>query len=330
MRTRLSMLLVLAVVAVLLVGATGLVSAAEGFTFYYIDHGTSGNPFWTVYYQGIEDAAKMLAPYGVQVKHLSAEADVRKQIEMLEMAIATNPDGIVTSMIDPESFDPILRPAIERGIPVMAVNVEDPREDRIPYLTYYGEDTWAGGTALAEAVIRYIEETNGFEPKHILLCNPMAGHMVWETRLNTFGEAMTTKYGSKTTKVVVGEDPTKAMEIIRANLVRYPDIDVIVAPVHFTHANVDLVRTVGKEAGKDIYLAAFDLMPETLQDIKDGKVVATADQQQYLQGFSPLIDLYLYKAKYGLYPSGPVSTGPSIVDRHNVDTVIEGSRAGYR
>jgi simple sugar transport system substrate-binding protein len=306
--------------------------AAAKYTLYYVDHGTPGNPFWIVYFKGIDEAAAMLKPYGVEVKHLSAEADVKKQIDMLKQAVAANPDGLVTSMIDPKSFDPILRPAIEKGMALMAANVEDPRPvgERIPYLAYYGEDTWKSGAELADAFIQYIKETNGFKPKFALLCNPMAGHYVWEARLQKFGEGLAKEYGTENEKVVVGEDATKAMEITRAYLVKNPKVDVIVAPVQFTHANVGLLKQMGKEAGKDIYLACFDLMPLTLQDIKDGKVVCTHDQQQYLQGFLPLMDLYLYLTKYKMHPFGIVGTGPIIVDRHNVDAVIEGTKAGYR
>jgi len=302
------------------------------YTFYYVDHGVPGNPFWAVYFKGIEEAAAALAPYGVEVKHLSAEADVKKQIDMLKQAVAANPDGLVTTMIDPKSFDPILKPAIAKGLPVMAANVEDPRPvgERIPYLAYYGEDTWKSGVELADAVIRYIKETNGFKPKFVLLCNPMAGHYVWEARLQMVGETLEKAYGTKSEKIVVGEDPTKAMEIIRAYVVKNPNVDMIVAPVHFTHACTTLLPQLGKTPGKDIYLACFDLMAETLQDIKDGKVIATHDQQQYLQGFLPLIDLYLYLEKYKVHPYGIVGTGPIIVDRHNVDSVLAGTKAGYR
>ncbi len=334
MRKRLLFVIVSIVVFSLVFAFNGVqnAKAAEKYTFYYVDHGVPGNPFWAVYFRGIEEAAEMLAPHGVEVKHLSAEADVKKQIDMLKQAVAANPDGIVTSMIDPKTFDPILRPAIEKGIPVMAVNVEDPRPtgERIPYLSYYGEDTWKSGAELADAFIKYIKEINGFQPKFVLLCNPMAGHYVWEARLQKFGEGLAEEYGTKNEKVVVGEDPTKAMEIIRAYLVKNPEVDVIVAPVHFTHANVGLLKQMGKEAGKDVYLACFDLMPETLQDIKDGKVCCTHDQQQYLQGFLPLMDLYLYHEKFKVHPFGVVGTGPIIVDRHNVDSVIEGTKAGYR
>ncbi len=307
-------------------------AAEKKYTIYYVDHGTPGNPFWVVYYKGIEEAAEFLAPYGVEVKHLSASADVKKQMEMLQIAVAADPDGIVTSIIDPESFDPILRPAIEKGIAVMAANVEDPRPEgeRIPYLTYYGEDTWKSGVELGAAFIKYIEETNGFQPKHALLCNPQAGHYVWEARLQKFGETLEKTYETRTDKIVIGEDPTKAREVIRAYLVKNPDVDVICGTNWSTHFCVDLLKELGKEAGKDVYLTAFDVMPELLEDIKVGKVVCTHDQQQYLQGFLPLIDMYLYLEKYNLHPFGIVSTGPIIIDRNNVDTVMEGAKAGYR
>ena len=47
------------------------------------------------------------------------------------------------------------------------------------------------------------------------------------------------------------------------------------------------------------------------------------DQQQYLQGYLPIVFLTYYKL-YGLMPGGgqPVLTGPGIVDKTNVDTVI--------
>jgi len=318
----------------LILGVTlpGTAAKKDKITIYYVDHGIMGNPFWTVYFKGIDDAIKMLAPHGVIVKHLSAEADVKKQIDMLQMAVAANPDGIITCMIDPKSFDPILRPAIEKGIAVMAANVEDPRppEERIPYLTYYGEDTWKSGVEVANGLIKYINETNGFEPKCALLCNPMAGHYVWEARLKMFGETLNKTYGTKTDKIVIGEDPTKAREIIKAYLVRHPEVDVICGTCWSTHFCVELLRELGKEPGKDVYLTSFDLMPELLEDIKEGTVVCTHDQQQYLQGFLPLIDMYLYLTKYNVHPYGRVSTGPIIVDRHNVDEVMEGCKAGYR
>jgi len=332
MKYAVTMLIAALVIGTFMALATSNSAAEEvKYTFYYVDHGTPGNPFWTVYFKGIEDATEWLVARGVKVKHLSASADLKKQIDMLKVAVAADPDGIITTMIDPKSFDPILKPAIERGIPLMAANVEDPRprEERIPYLCYYGEDTWKSGVEVAQALVEHIKKTGGFEPKHALLCNPQAGHYVWEARLEMFGKTLKEIYGTTSEKIVIGEDPTKALEIIKSYLVKHPETDVICATNWATHFNVDLMRELGKEAGKDVYLTSFDTMPELLEDIKEGKVVCTHDQQQYLQGFLPLIDMYLYKVGT-VHPFGIVSTGPIIVDANNVDEVMIGVKAGYR
>ncbi|HVO38053.1 MAG TPA: substrate-binding domain-containing protein [Spirochaetia bacterium] len=332
MKRRVLMVLALIVLAVCVVGTVSAQMKGKKITLYYVDHGTPGNPFWVVYFRGIDDAAAMLKQYGVEVKHLSSGADVKKQIDLLKQAAAANPDGLVTSMIDPKSFDPILKPLAAKGVPIMAVNVEDPRPvgERIPYLAYYGEDTWKSGVELADAFIRYVERSGGKKPQFILLGNPQAGHYVWEARLQKFAETLAAKWGTKSEKIVIGEDPTKALEIVKASLVKNPKVDVIVTTNWQTHANVGLLKSMGKTPGKDVYLAAFDLMPELMQDIKDGTVVATHDQQQYLQGFLPLMDLYLNLTAYSVHPFNIVGTGPIIVDKSNVDSVFAGTKAGYR
>jgi simple sugar transport system substrate-binding protein len=59
-------------------------------------------------------------------------------------------------------------------------------------------------------------------------------------------------------------------------------------------------------------------------------VVATRDEEQYLQGFLPLMDLYLYLTKSKVHPVDAVYTGPVIWDRNNVDSVLDVMGAGYR
>jgi hypothetical protein len=65
------------------VGVNSEAQAAKQLTLYYVDHGspTTGmmRPFWPEYYRGIRDAAAMLAPFGVVVKHLSSADDLNIQ-----------------------------------------------------------------------------------------------------------------------------------------------------------------------------------------------------------------------------------------------------------
>jgi simple sugar transport system substrate-binding protein len=53
------------------------------------------------------------------------------------------------------------------------------------------------------------------------------------------------------------------------------------------------------------------------------------DQQQYLQGYLPIISLALYN-RYGLKPTNNIQTGPNFITQENAEQVIELTQQGYR
>ncbi|MEV0613320.1 substrate-binding domain-containing protein, partial [Nonomuraea sp. NPDC050404] len=63
----------------------------------------------------------------------------------------------------------------------------------------------------------------------------------------------------------------------------------------------------------------FDLVPETLAAVKAGDLDYTIDQQPYLQGFLPVLYLYLYKLSGGLLFPSETNTGLLFVTKDNVD-----------
>ena len=62
----------------------------------------------------------------------------------------------------------------------------------------------------------------------------------------------------------------------------------------------------------------FDLVPETLAAINGGSLDFTIDQQPYLQGFLPVLYLYLYKLSGGLMFPSETNTGLLFVTKDNV------------
>jgi simple sugar transport system substrate-binding protein len=192
-------------------------------------------------------------------------------------------------------------------------------------LTYYGQNDEKTGAELANAVIGYFKAIGGQKPQFALLRNPVSWHHGWETLLNSFGEGLAKEYGTQNEKIV-----SVHTEEILAYIAKNPRVDVICAQALFIHDLLGQLKNIGKTPGKDIFLASVDLGTQTPQEIKDGKVVASSDQQEYLQGFLPLIDLYLYLTKYKVHPLDVVTTGPIIWDRNNVESVMEGASAAYR
>jgi simple sugar transport system substrate-binding protein len=78
---------------------------------------------------------------------------------------------------------------------------------------------------------------------------------------------------------------------------------------------IDEIGLTGK-----IQVGCFDNSADVSKAIADGRAAYSIDQQQYLQGFYPVIGLYLYK-KYGLKAGGNILTGPGFVTKDNLDTV---------
>jgi len=78
-------------------------------------------------------------------------------------------------------------------------------------------------------------------------------------------------------------------------------------------------------------IATFDLSPDVLDAIEKGEMLFAIDQQQYLQGYLPVVFLYLYNTNLNVVGGGlPVLTGPGIVDASNATQVKELSAAGTR
>ena len=75
--------------------------------------------------------------------------------------------------------------------------------------------------------------------------------------------------------------------------------------------------------GADVHLACFDLSPGVINLIEDGVAAFTIDQQQYLQGYMPVVVLHLYNNYAGLLPGANIPSGPGFVDQSNAAAVAE-------
>ena len=83
--------------AALMTAATGL-AAADETRVVFVTHGQSGDSYWSVVKNGMDDAAKTL---GVKAEYLSPETfDMAKMAQMIDAAVASKPDGLVVSIPD--------------------------------------------------------------------------------------------------------------------------------------------------------------------------------------------------------------------------------------
>lgn len=292
--------------------------------FYVVSHGGPADPFWGVVMRGAKDAGKM---FNVDVTYSGPEKfSIQKLVNMVETAIAAKPDGLIVTITDQKALDKPLKDAIKKGIPVVAINVPDTRSfpNKIPYLCYVGADDYKVGI---EGAKRMLQEFAPNKPKRAVISIHEVGHTGLELRAKGITEVFKAQ-GIPVDRLATSPNASETYQIMDAYLTKHPDTDCIftLGPLD-THPVLKLLQAKGL-SGK-IKQGAVDLSNTIIKAIKDGRLVFTVEQQQYLQGYLPVGLLVLYN-KYGLIPHGDILTGPAIVDKSNVDIVSEMVAKKYR
>lgn len=293
-------------------GGTPAGGGAERYSFYVIEHGSSGDPYWEIVKKGAEDAAGL---YGVEMTWLNPETfSIQKLVDLMNSAVAAKPDGILATITDPQAVQPPLTQAIDQGIPVIAIDTADPRPfpHKIPYLFYIGPDDYLGGRKAAERMLQ-----EGPVPRAACALHE-EGNIALQLRCKGFTDVIE-EAGGVVDELDIGQDPSKIQQTEQAYLAAHPDATAIqtlgpigaIPTIQFLEQN-DLV-------GK-ITHGSFDLDPTTNKSIAEGSTLFTIDGEPYLIGYQGIVMLYL-RNKYGLTAGGDILTGPAIVDKSTIDQI---------
>ena len=270
-----------------------------------VTHTQGTDPFWPVVEKGGRDAAEAL---GVEFEYRFAPSgDMADMAKLIESAVATNPDGLVVSLPDPDALGNAIRAAANAGIPVVTINSGLESSKDVGAIMHVGQPERlagekAGERAMAEGV------TNG------LCLNQEAFNTALVDRCTGYFDAM----GKDLNMIDVSNDVAQIKTRTAAALQADPSIDALLAiGPHVCEAAAEAVDEIGAE----IHLACFDMTPGVINLIKDGKASFTIDQQQRLQGYMPIVVLHLYNANAGMLPGSNIPSGPGFVDASNAAAV---------
>jgi simple sugar transport system substrate-binding protein len=324
LRVLLSALVVLTVVVPL---STPLVAAQEpirpSVNIYYVSHGgCSFDYFWCVVERGAKEAAKDL---GVDLTLITPEKfNLEQTAQDIDRAIGANPDGLAVTVTDPVLFrEPLMR-AIESGIPVIAFNAADwsPKEERIPYLTFIGQDEYLAGYQAGKRLTAAHGGTRGVCPIQ------QVGHVTLETRCRGFADALA-EAGLESEVLAISDDPAESATVMGDYFAANPDVDLwMCLGPSCSNAFYQFMESAGLEKG-DIFQGTFDLSPEINEKMLEGVTDFGIDQQPYLQGYLSVAWL-TWIARYGLYPPSDITyTGPGFVTPDNLG-LVEDYAGTYR
>jgi simple sugar transport system substrate-binding protein len=281
--------------------------------FAVVTHGSAGDAFWNVVKNGAEAAGKQL---GVQVDYTS-DGDPGAQAKLIDNAVAQKVGGLVVSMANPDALKTSIQNAVKAGIPVVTINSGEARSAEFGAVAHVGQNETIAG----EGAGRKLKEAG----KTKLLC---VIHEAGNIGQNQRCDGAKTAFGNVQTLQVDINNPTDAQSRIKGAVQADPAIDAVLALNGQIAAGA---VTAIKSASSKAQVATFDLNGDVVTAIKAGDILFAVDQQQYEQGYLPIVFLKLYKENANTIGGGqPVLTGPGFVDKTNVDTVAPFAQRGTR
>lgn len=294
--------------------APGQAADVENLTFAVITHAASGDEFWDRVQSGARQAG---ADLDVTVQY-SSSPDPGQQSILVDQAVASQVDGIVVSMANPDGLETSVRRAVAAGIPVVSINSGLDHWKDFGAITHIGQSETIAGAAAGR---RLADDgaTNAICVIH------EAGNVGLEQRCSAAAEAMG---GRMRNLQVDGTSPTAVASTITASLQQDPSIDAVL-----TLQGAVAVQAVqaAREAGSDAKVATFDLSTNVVKAVIAGDIAFAVDQQPFVQGYLGVTTLYL-RALNGNDVGGgePVYSGPAFVTKENAEQVLRYAERGTR
>ena len=288
--------------------------ASRDLDYAVIIHGVPDGSFWNVVKKGAEDGGTQ---YGVNVD-VTGDPEGSRQAQLIDSAVANDPDGIVVSMANPDALQGSIQAARDAGIPVVTINSGEDRSAEFGAIAHFGQSEGVAGEGVGE---RLKEEG----AKKVVCLIHEAGNVGLEQRCQGVADG----FGGEVQNLQVDlNNPQGIQATVKSTLMGDDSIDTVVG----LNPSVTTAALAGvTESGRDIKVASFDIDTDVLAGIQDGSILFTVDQQQYLQGYLPIAMLVLYHDNGNTLGGGhPVLTGPAFVDAENVDQVAEFVEAGTR
>ena len=293
-------------------GAVGNFPKTPKWKFVFVCHVTT-NPFFTPTQYGAEDAAKLL---GCEYQWTGSQNSVvAEMVDATNTAITSKADGLALAVVDKNAFRAPVDKALDAGVPVVSYNADGARDDPgTNRLAYIGQGLYESGYALGQRALTKIDSGD----VAAFIATP--GQLNIQPRIDGAQQAFKDSGKPVTfTPVATNADVTQGLSIIDAYVQGHQNVAGLLAVDAGSTQSVGQMVAKHKLRDKGLKVAGgFDLIPETLNSIKAGDLDYTIDQQPYLQGFLPVLALYLYKVSGGLISPSQTNTGLLFVTKDNV------------
>ena len=303
--------LVAAAVATLALATGPGVAQAEGETFILVSHAPDSDSWWNTVKNALTLAGEQV---GANVEYRNPPTgDIADMARIIEQAAASSPDGIITTLADPDVLRQPIRDAVDAGIPVIAINSGTPEQAaELGALMYVGQPEYEAGLAAGERAKR--DGVTKFLCVNHVVTNPIVAD-----RCRGFADGLGIELGDS--MIDSGQDPSEIKNKVMAYLETNQDVDAVLT-LGPTGANptIEAVKELGLDG--EIYFATFEFSPQIVKAIEDGTIVWGIDQQPFLQSYMPVVVLANY-VRYGVLPGNNINSGPGFVTKDSLGKIAE-------
>jgi simple sugar transport system substrate-binding protein len=291
-----------------LVPFTGLAQKKPRIVF--ITHGQTGDPFWDVVRKGAETAARETDS---DVLYQSpGKFDLVEMSHLIDAAVASKPDGVIVSIPDVKALGQSIQAAVGAKIPVISINSGLGVSRQLGCMMHIGQEEESAGKAAGERM-------KAIGVTEVIILNQETGNAGLDQRIEGFKNGF--------------EGPFHHVQVVPVRIEFWACYNTVVAYLQ-QHQEVDGILALGPVAATPtlkavidvneldkIKLCTFDISREVLEALSKKQMSFAVDQQQWLQGYLPVIFLANY-ATHGAVPKNDlILTGPSFVTPENVDRV---------
>jgi simple sugar transport system substrate-binding protein len=296
-------------------GSGGNFPNTPEWNFVFICHVTT-NSFFVPTQYGIEDAQALLGTTSQWTG--SEDSTVSEMIDAMNTAISGNADGIAVAVVDPVAFNDPIQKALDNGIPVIAYNANGEGPGTNPALAYVGQDLFQSGVEMGKRIVSLVDE--GL----VALFIATPGQLNIQPRIDGAKQAIEDSGANiEIQQVTTGAKITEERSRIEAWYNGHKDVaGMFAVDAGSTQGVAQVMEQFGLH-DKGVKAGGYDLLPETLKLMRAQHIDFTIDQQPYLQGFFPVMQLYLYNISGGVTGPAETNTGLIFITPDTVDRYLE-------
>ena len=289
--------------------------------FWFVNHVTT-NSFFTPTQYGMADAAAL---FGLPTPKWTGSANsvASEMVSAINSAVAAKAAGIATTLTNSTSFTTPVGNAMSAGIPVVSYNADgDVSSTGVPNigtnrLCYVGQALFTSGQQLGVRIKQVVPT-----PGDVVIFIATPGQANIQPRYD--GAASVLKpAGYTVAEIATGA----ATSVEQGNMVSYLlGHKSLKGAFAVDGGSSSFLAPALKKAGMTIPNGGFDTEPLTLSNIAAGETDFTIYQDPYLQGFLPVLYLYLFNISGGTISPPNTDTGLSFITKSNVGPYQKPSR----